>query len=95
MVAIIREARFIKKGEPTGAPIRFRFASKWKIIKPKAREDLFMLYGVEGQFICSVTSKLLNKARKEDRIAHTNKQDKGSKQSKEGIRGHQLTLGLD
>lgn len=77
MVAIIKEAKFIKKGESTASPIRFRFASKWKVVHPKAREDLFMLYGVEGQFICSVTARVLNKARMEYRNAIADKTFKG------------------
>jgi len=77
MVALIKDARFIKKGESTGSPIKFRFASKWKTVKPKAKEDLFMLYGIEGQFICSVTAELLRKARRVYRNAAANKTFKG------------------
>jgi len=78
MVALIRDAKFIKKGESTGSPIKFRFASKWKIVKPKAKEDLFLLYNVEDQFICSVTSRILNKARKEYRNANTKGKENGT-----------------
>lgn len=78
MIALIKQAKYFKEGDPTAKPFRFRFAHKWKVVHPKAGENLYTLFDLDERFIGTVSEKVLLKAKESYEATNSKDQSKGS-----------------